>query len=93
MVARQVGYDGAGLKQLLNDVARRDVNLGRLDRILVDGGYQGEPLVRWVMDTHHWILEKVLRPRQVKGFVLVPKRWVVERSFGWFRWCRRLSRD
>ncbi|MDJ0677603.1 MAG: transposase, partial [Calothrix sp. MO_167.B42] len=28
-----------------------------------------------------------------KGFVLLPRRWVVERSFGWFNWCRRLSKD
>ena len=74
-------------------VAHREVDLRRLDRILVDGGYQGEPLVRWVMDTYRWILEKVLRPKEAKGFVLVPKRWVVERTFGWFRWCRHLSRD
>ena len=42
----------------------------------MDGGYQGEPLVRWVMDTHRWILDKVLRPKEVRGFVLVPKRFV-----------------
>ena len=85
--------EGAGLKQLLNHAVHRELTLNRLDTILVDGGYQGEALVRWVMDTYRWILEKVLRPKEAKGFVLIPKRWVVERSFGWFRWCRRLSRD
>ena len=28
-----------------------------------------------------------------KGFVILPKRWLVERTFGWFNWCRRLSKD
>lgn len=35
----------------------------------------------------------VLRPQQRKGFVLLPKRWVVERTFGWLNWCRRLSKE
>ncbi len=30
---------------------------------------------------------------QQKGFVVLPKRWLVERTFGWFNWCRRLSKD
>lgn len=85
--------EGAGLKQLLHQTHARRVNVERLDTVLVDGGYQGEALVRWVMDTWGWVLEKVPRPAKAKGFVLIPKRWVVERSFGWFRWCRRLSRD
>ncbi len=58
--------EGAGLKQLLHQNHVRQVNVERLDTVLVDGGYQGEALVRWV-------LEKVLRPAQVKGFVLIPK--------------------
>ncbi|WP_449657995.1 transposase [Anabaenopsis elenkinii] len=41
----------------------------------------------------HWVLQVVRRPVNTKGFVLLPKRWVVERSFGWFNWCRRLSKD
>jgi transposase len=47
----------------------------------------------WVMDFCHWIVQVVLRPLEHKGFVLLPKRWVVERTFGWLSWCRRLSRD
>jgi Transposase DDE domain len=35
----------------------------------------------------------VLRPKEHKGFILLAKRWVVERTFGWLSWCRRLSRD
>ncbi|WP_334310760.1 transposase [Anabaenopsis arnoldii] len=36
------------------------------------------------MDTYHWVLQVTRRPVNTKGFVLLPKRWVVERSFGWF---------
>ena len=49
--------------------------------------------MKWVMGTYRWILEVVPRPTDTKGFILLPKRWVVERSFGWFNWCRRLSKD
>ncbi len=45
------------------------------------------------MDTFGWILEQVLRLVERKDFTPLPKRWVVERTFGWFYWCRRLSRD
>jgi putative transposase len=65
----------------------------RLVRIWVDGGYSGEEFIRWVLDTYRWILEVVLRPQTAQGFEVLPKRWVVERTFGWFNWCRRLSKD
>lgn len=35
----------------------------------------------------------VTRHEEHKGFVVLPKRWLVERTFGWFNWCRRLSKD
>jgi len=47
----------------------------------------------WVMDSFRWIVWVVLRPEQTKGFVLLKKRWVVERTFGWWNWYRRLSKD
>ena len=59
----------------------------------MDGGYRGEDFMRWVMDMFRWIVEIVLRPLEKKGFVILPKRWVVERTFGWLNWCRRLSKD
>lgn len=65
----------------------------RLVIIWVDGGYQGQDFMRWVMDTHRWIVEVVLRQEATKGFVPLPRRWIVERTFGWFNWCRRLSKD
>lgn len=84
--------EGAGLRQLLAAAQQRGVALERLVTILVDGGYQGAALMRWVMDCWRWVLEQVLRPTG-RGFVMLPRRWVVERTFGWLRWSRRLSRD
>ena len=46
-----------------------------------------------IMNTLGFIIEVVLRPQDAKGFVLLPKRWVVERTFGWFNHWRRLSKD
>jgi transposase len=61
--------------------------------VWLDGGYRGEEFLRWVMDTYRLALEVILRSDIAKGFVLLPRRWVVERTFGWWNWCRRLSKD
>jgi putative transposase len=63
-----------------------------LQLIWADGGYAGA-LIEWVQSTCGWILQTVLRPVGVKGFVLLPRRWVVERTFGWLCNYRRLSKD
>ena len=39
------------------------------------------------------LTEVVLRPQGSQGFVLLPRRWVVERTYGWLHWCRRLNLD
>jgi putative transposase len=49
--------------------------------------------VAWVASTCRFVLTTILRPLGVKGFVLLPKRWIVERTFGWFGRYRRLSKD
>jgi putative transposase len=48
--------------------------------------------MKWVISVCHWLVEVVIRPGQ-KGFVLLKKRWVIERTFGWIMQCRRLGRD
>lgn len=55
--------------------------------------YDGVAFMKWTMDTYHWILETIKRSDNTKGFVLLPKRWVVERTWGWLNWSRRLSKD
>lgn len=82
-----------GAKQLLRKVDHERERFPRLARIWVDAGFSGEDFFRWVIDTFRWILEAVLRPQNVKGFILLPKRWVVERTYGWLHWCRRLNVD
>jgi transposase len=63
-------------------------------KLYADGGYQGpvfQNAVREVMAEVN--VEIVKRSDQAKGFVVLPKRWVVERTFAWFGRCRRLARD
>lgn len=83
----------AGAKQLLNRVRQERHRVPRLTRIWVDGGFSGEDFLQGVMDTCRWIIEVVVRPEGAKGFVLLPKRWTVERTYGWLHWCRRLNVD
>ncbi len=84
------GRDGA--KLLLAGLAHR---FGRLRRMRADGGYAGE-LVEWVCGLRRRgrpTLEIVKRSGDAKGFVVVPRRWVVERTFAWLGRWRRLSKD
>jgi putative transposase len=64
----------------------------RLQLIWADGGYAGK-LVGWVKSVCSWVLQIVKRTDDVKGFKLLPRRWVVERTFGWIGRNRRLSKD
>ena len=64
----------------------------KLRRIWVDGTYRGS-LVDWVSDHCGVILQAVLRTDGTKGFRVLPRRWVVERTFAWLTQCRRLSKD
>ena len=64
----------------------------RLQLIWADGGYAGA-LIGWVRTALGCVLEIVKRNDDVKGFVVLPRRWVVERTFGWLGRYRRLSKD
>ena len=65
----------------------------RLKVIFADSAYNRDGLVEVVKETFGWILQTVLRPVGVKGFVVLPKRWIVERTFAWLSRCRRHSKD
>jgi putative transposase len=82
--------DRAGAKLVLNDVP--ETLWERLEHIWADGGYRGK-LVKWVKDTFDVTLDIVLRKDDLKGFAVLPKRWIVERTFAWFGLYRRLSKD
>ena len=65
----------------------------RLTRILADGGYRGS-LGDWVTERFGWVVEVVLRPYECPTkFQVLPKRWIVERSFSWLVNFRRLTID
>ena len=97
VVVRSAGIpDSTGGKVLLGKlftrVKRRVYNRwGRLKLLWADGGY--EAIVPWVKQPCGWQLEITRRPPEAKGFVVIPRRWVVERTFGWLGRYRRLSKD
>ena len=65
----------------------------RLRKIWADGAYGGEEFARWCEEQGGWELEIVERNPQTKGFKVLPKRWIVERTFSWLIRNRRLSKD
>ena len=81
-----------GGQQALQKLHPMGAAMARIDLVWVDGGYSGVKVIQWTMDTLGCV-EVVRRPKEVKGFVLVKKRWIVERTFGWWRWSRRLVQD
>lgn len=61
--------------------------------IFGDSAYGRAGLPEWVRSTLGWIIQPVLRPVNASGFVVLPKRWIVERTFAWLGRNRRLSKD
>jgi len=66
---------------------------GRISLVWSDGGYQGPDLAEWVAGLLGWTWQVVKRSVDQKGFVVLPRRWVVERTFAWLSFNRRLSKD
>ena len=65
----------------------------RLKAVFADSAYGRNGLPDWVRTTFGWVLQTVLRPVEAKGFVVLPKRWIVERTFAWLARHRRHARD
>jgi putative transposase len=63
-----------------------------LKKLWGDGGYAGQ-LIDWVHQHLNAVLEVVQRDPNQKGFQVLPRRWVVERTFAWLGRYRRLSKD
>ena len=64
----------------------------RLQLVWADGGYSGDR-VAWVKRIGGWTLEIVKRSDDMTGFQVLPRRWLVERTFAWLNRWRRLSKD
>jgi len=81
--------DRDGAKLVLRKLAG---GFSRLSLIWADGGYAGK-LIDWAFNFGRWLLQIVERNKDVKGFAVLPRRWVVERTFSWLGKYRRLSKD
>ncbi len=81
--------DRDGAKMLFSEIKEQ---MPRLQLIWADGGYRGK-LIVWIAVECLWILEIVKRNDRLKVFKVLPKRWIVERTFSWLNRNRRLSKD
>ncbi len=100
--------DGTGGQWVLEALDPVQTRFPRLHHLWVDAAYRGQ-FVDWVKDTLGWSVEVVKHwwtgvstvwvapgqepPEKPTGFHVLPRRWVVERTFGWLGWWRRLSKD
>jgi putative transposase len=82
-------HDSQAAYDVINKLRGR---FSRMIKIFADGGYRGE-LIEKIQKSFGWILDIVLRSDHNKSFIVLPKRWVVERTFAWFESYRRLSKD
>lgn len=80
--------DRDGAKLLVLRIKDR---LPRVKLVWADGGYRGQ-LIEWFKDEADWTLEIVKRDDDLSTFKVLPHRWVVERTFGWFMFWRVLNR-
>ena len=64
-----------------------------LEKVWADGGFAGHEWQERMQKQFGFEIEIIKRSDGVKDFEVLPKRWVVERSFGWMNWYRRLSKD
>ncbi|CAN1211322.1 Transposase [Tumidithrix helvetica PCC 7403] len=85
--------DRSGAKLLLERIDQIRDSFPRLSTIWVDRGYSGQSFILAILAVFHWCLQVVSSPEGQKGFVVQQKRWVVERTFGWFTRFRRLSKE
>ena len=89
VVHRASIQDRNGTRRLLRNTARR---FPSIVKIFADAGYQGPRMANVVADTGTWQIEIVKRT-ELHTFVVLPKRWIVERTFAWIARNRRLARD
>lgn len=82
-------HDSVGAKEVFR--ALKDKYLCGIQKIFADGGYLGE-LIEWVQLQFGWSLE-IIKRNELHTFKVLPKRWIVERTFAWLSFHRRMSKD
>lgn len=83
--------DAAAAPHVLQQL--EDQPLSKLRRVYADNKYHNHVLYGWVAENGFYKLDIVRRPKGVQGWVRLPIRWTVERTFAWLNKCRRLSVD
>jgi putative transposase len=83
--------DAAAAPEALRQLAGR--RLGKVRKVYADSKYHNHALYGWVAAKGWYELEVVRRPKGAEGWVKLPIRWTVERTFAWLNRCRRLSVD
>ena len=82
-------YDGHAAKPVLKTLFSI---VNTVKKIWADGAYKGEEFIKWVKEEFNCVIE-VVKKKKGKGFHVLPRRWVVERTFAWLNRYRRLSKD
>jgi putative transposase len=83
--------DGKAAAELFGRLDGQPVS--KVRRVFADAKYHNFALYEWVEQNADWDLQIVRRPDGVKGWVRLPIRWTVERTFAWLGRCRRLAKD
>ena len=105
-IKRHLGVDSRGLPHLLavttanisdkagarDMIAAGSAGIREVVKMLVDGGYSGQPFADFVREVHGAAVE-VAKRNELHTFAVIPKRWVVERSLSWLEKCRRLWKN
>jgi transposase len=106
-IKRHIAVDSQGLPHVLSvttaNISDRDgaislfescpkERLTLLEKVLFDGGYRGEKFAKKIQEICSAVAEVVKR-NELHSFTVIPKRWVVERSFAWLEKCRRLWKN
>lgn len=81
--------DDFGAKALLKSI----IPSYRWALFIFDGGYNKASLINWCQQMFKVVVEISQRIADKKGFHVIPKRWIVERTFAWLNYSRRLSKD
>jgi putative transposase len=83
--------DAKGAQDVLSQLAAQD--FPRLELLWADNKYHNYALEDWLAENVSFTIQVVSRPKGSRGFILLPKRWVVERSLAWLDRYRRNSKD